>query len=122
MSISRVNSLGREIQPCPCMEMVIVLLMIAICLLENFSHQLPHFLPWHTGDDDQSLVTLVVAPVSPMFAAVQQLTTSRIAGLQDFLAHYRADPPLVTSVSKIQSPEADLMTLSGWLIIIILII
>ncbi|XP_074630901.1 uncharacterized protein LOC141889499 [Acropora palmata] len=65
------------------------------------------------GDDDQSLVTLVVAPVSPMFAAVKQLTTSRIAGLQDFFAHYRANSPLATSASTIQSPEADLMTLSG---------
>ncbi|KAK2568953.1 StAR-related lipid transfer protein 9 [Acropora cervicornis] len=64
------------------------------------------------GDDDQSLVTLVVAPVSPMFAAVKQLTTSRIAGLQDFFAHYRANSPLATSASTIQSPEADLMTLS----------
>lgn len=80
------------------------------------SHQLPNLLPWHAGDDDQSLVTLVVAPVSPMFAAVKQLTTSRIAGLQDFFAHYRANSPLATSASTIQSPEADLVTLSGWLL------
>lgn len=35
------------------------------------------------------MLTLVVGPVSPMFASIPRLTASRVAGLQDFFTHYK---------------------------------
>lgn len=55
-----------------------------------------------TGDDEQneSLVTLIVAPVSQHFASIPQLTTSRVAGLQDFFTHYKPDQSPAKSVGS----------------------
>lgn len=63
------------------------------------------------GDDEQteSLVTLVVAPVSEFFASIPQLTTSRVAGLQDFLTHYKPDQ----SPTKSTDSQASSTTLSS---------
>ena len=64
-----------------------------------------------TGDDEQteSLVTLVVAPVSGFFASIPQLTTSRVAGLQDFFTHYKPDQSPTKSVGS----ETSSTTLSS---------
>ena len=63
-------------------------------------------------EETDSLVTLVVAPVSPLFAsfasAIPQLTASRVAGLQDFCSHYKPD----TSTVKCSESEATDRTLS----------
>lgn len=63
------------------------------------------------GDDEQteSLVTLVVAPVSPLFASISQLTASRVAGLQDFCTHYKP----VTSPAKSCDSEASVTNVSS---------
>ncbi|XP_020603397.1 uncharacterized protein LOC110042374 [Orbicella faveolata] len=63
------------------------------------------------GDDEQteSLVTLVVAPVSECFASIPQLTTSRVAGLQDFFTHYKPDQSPTKSIGS----EASSTTLSS---------
>jgi len=64
-----------------------------------------------TGDDEQteSLVTLVVAPVSGFFASIPQLTSCRVAGLQDFFTHYKPDQSPTKSVGS----EASSTTLSS---------
>ena len=63
------------------------------------------------GDDEQneSLVTLVVAPVSEFFASIPQLTTSRVAGLQDFFTHYKPDQSPIKSTDS----QASSTTLSS---------
>lgn len=49
----------------------------------------------HTTSDDadesSSLVTLVVGPMSSLFAPVSWLTASRLAGLRDFFSHQKFD-------------------------------
>ncbi|XP_078351085.1 uncharacterized protein LOC144635840 isoform X2 [Oculina patagonica] len=63
------------------------------------------------GDDEQteSLVTLVVAPVSQLFASIPQLTACRVAGLQDYFTHYKPDQSPAKSVGS----EASTTTLSS---------
>ncbi|XP_078351038.1 uncharacterized protein LOC144635803 isoform X1 [Oculina patagonica] len=63
------------------------------------------------GDDEQteSLVTLVVAPVSQLFASIPQLTAGRVAGLQDYFTHYKPDQSPAKSVGS----EASTTTLSS---------
>lgn len=79
------------------------------------------------GDDQQkqSLITLIVAPVSSVFTSVQQLTVARLTGLQDFFTHYRVEVSSATSAkctfmpsSETENHVSDLMasspmTLSG---------
>ena len=68
-----------------------------------------------TSDDDDessSLVTLVVGPMSSLFAPVSWLTASRLAGLRDFFSHQKFDTSSVktcqaeTSVIN-QPPSAE---------------
>ena len=49
---------------------------------------------------------MVVAPVSPWFASIPQLTASRVAGLQDFFTHYKPD----TSPAKSCESQASVAT------------
>ena len=62
------------------------------------------------GDDEQteSLVTLVVAPVSQLFASIPQLTACRVAGLQDFFTHYKPDQSPAKSVGSEASTSTTL--------------
>lgn len=64
-----------------------------------------------SGDDEpnESLVSLIVAPVSEHFALIPQLTVSRIAGLQDFFTHYKPDQSHANSVGS----EPSNISLSG---------
>lgn len=64
-----------------------------------------------SGDDEpnESLVSLIVAPVSERFASIPQLTVSRIAGLQDFFTHYKPDQSRANSVGS----EPSNISLSG---------
>lgn len=66
---------------------------------------------YFTGEDEQteSLVTLVVAPVSQLFASIPQLTACRVAGLQDYFTHYKPDQSPAKSVGS----EASTTTLSS---------
>lgn len=63
------------------------------------------------GDDEpsESLVSLIVAPVSERFASIPQLTVSRVAGLQDFFTHYKPDQSHANSVGS----EPSNISLSG---------
>ena len=46
-------------------------------------------------------MTLIVEPMLAHFAPVSWLTTSRLAGLQDFISHFKAD------TSTVRSSEAE---------------
>lgn len=64
------------------------------------------------ADESSSLVTLVVGPMSSLFAPVSWLTASRLAGLRDFFSHQKFDTSSVktcqaeTSVIN-QPPSAE---------------
>ena len=66
-----------------------------------YGHWNPNFNPsyFHTTSDDAdesiSLVTLVVVPMSSLFAPVSWLTASRLAGLKDFFLHQKFDTSTV---------------------------